>query len=151
MTTIDDLISLLEERPDDVLARYMLVDALIEQRDMLRTEAEQRADRAIRDGVTARQIVQATALLADGADSREWLLERVRTVAGIPDDVSYTVVVIGGDQVRPPIVSLIDDPRRYWPSVVVAVGALRLIEWWQFECRRRPRYGRRRRTTPPGS
>lgn len=134
MTTLNDLVQLVEEYPDSELFALMLVEYLVCDCDRVHSEAVRHVAN-IRDPLlAARRIAAGTELLADGSASRAHLVGRLMQRTMIPLNARPTIVVIDGGHVtvQPPTGNH-DTMDRYWGTTVIAVGADWLRDEWSAE------------------
>lgn len=134
MTTLDDLVRLLEESPSNPIIAAMFVDEAMEVRDMQRSEADAVLAKIQRTGFDAQNIRAATALLAAGSRSCRHLLTAVYRECHVPRSFRPTVFVTNGDFVVVSDAFLSPDLVRYWGGVVILAGAQWLLKAHAAHC-----------------
>lgn len=145
MTDLSELIARVEREPENTICSVMLIDALMEYRDMIHSEAEHAVEKIVAVAREAAMITRAVGLLADGKQSKRFLLKRVQQRAQISLDVLVSVLVVTGDglEINRPTVAPV--PSRYWGYTLVLAGATWLCREWDNHhtaalARRRARY-----------
>jgi hypothetical protein len=141
VTDLNDLIELVESQPDDDLAALMLTDALMELREISRSEAGRHVKRIRETALSSRRIIAATKLLATGTASRRYLIRLVYATCRVPRRRKPIVVVTDEVGVTVRTVPNHVETDSYWNSSVITAGAQWLLDQW----RDRPRPTRRRR------
>lgn len=127
MNTVDTMVQLLESDPDNLVGETMLVDALIEERDMTPGEARRYASRVRQSGRDARDLARAAELLAVGHPDREQVLAALLHGLGIDYTERVTVVLTSGAD-RPVVSAAAAAPdERYWPNWTLTVNALEVL------------------------
>jgi hypothetical protein len=130
VSDVDMMVRFIELQPDDLTAIAGLTDALMQERDMLRSEADQHAERVVQSARDARDIKTGTALVAKGAPYREHLLSLMAFALNANISTDYTVFVVAGE--REPHVSEhanYDDAGHWFTGPSVLVGAQWLIRF----------------------
>lgn len=139
MSDVELLTKMIEADPDNLVGERMLTDALVEERDMIPTEAAEHVRRVIQSARDARDLTDATKLLAIGQPRREYLLNLILLGCGLEDVSDATVFVTVGSAA--PHLILLDSitPGRVafspWTLVVGATWLLRYqrehVSQWQ--------------------
>ena len=123
MSDIDLLTRAVESDPRNTILHAMLTDELIDQRDMLRTEADAHVQRVVAVAATARDLACAAQLLG----TRDWLSRELRAAVLACVDLhnpgrACVLLVSGGDDPHECEIPLPGPAYRYW-NEVVTVGA----------------------------
>lgn len=128
MTTVQDLIDLVEHDPDSTFFAEMLVEYLVCDCDYQHTEAIQKVNRVRIPLLAALRLTEATQALAAGGAFRGRILGRIRKVLDSPDGWRGAVLVIEG--AFPPHALQDPDGERdvYWTRTCVTVGAEWILE-----------------------
>lgn len=130
MTNLDDLVRLVEDSPTNPICRAMLTDALVDERDMLPTEADIHVLRIAVTAYESSQIRRATALLSDGTSSRRWLLARIYRACAVPRGQRPCVMVDGRCGLNIATTRNGRDPDEYWGRTVITAGAPWILHAW---------------------
>lgn len=129
MTDANDILAALKQDPESIILAAMLTDALMEERDMLRSEADRHVERVQRDARDLRDIQAAADIMSAGDGRRLDVLDKVIAVCW-PDEVppSFSWVIVAGD--APPISrdEYKSNPGAWWYETVVTVGACWIIK-----------------------
>ena len=137
MTTIDDLVKLVEDNPFHPIIHSMLEDELMESRDMLPEEARQHVEHIAQVALDARAMRRATQLMAEGSRSRAHLLAAVRRELNLVRSCPLTVLVVPGNLLTRPT----STPSRYdphwWGAWTMTAGADWLVHVWLLHVRQR--------------
>lgn len=128
MSDVDTLLLMLQKDPDTVTGVCMLVDALMYERDMTRSEADRHAQIAQQSARDARDLAAAAELLRPGSESREMLLDVISVYSASGMDERTKMIVIPGSAApeltgRNPILAT----GAYFAQVVT-VGALWILD-----------------------
>lgn len=97
MSDVDTLTQMLEREPDSLVGVAMLTDALIEERDMTRSEADRYAEHVQQSARDARDLAAAAGYLAQDTPVRRSLHHLVQAMSGYPSHWPYTIVLVPGD------------------------------------------------------
>jgi hypothetical protein len=124
------LIVAVELFPTNPIVRWCLVDALMEERDMTRGEAERHAQNVADVAVAARQLRAATELMATVKSAKRLVNDTACRLCNWPPRIGIPVLVIAGP----------DGPRGsgtvtlgdvvMWSTAVITVGAGWVLETW---------------------
>lgn len=123
MTTLEDLVKLVEDDPINPICSAMLIDELMDERDMNRSEAEAHVKRVAEVAIDAAFLRRAADLVSGCSWQRGWV--RSTLADALPGYIASlcTIVLVPG--LTPPVIA--SNPSRevdeYWRSYLVTVGA----------------------------
>lgn len=123
MNDVELLLKSIESEPDDLTAVACLTDALMEERDMNRSEAERYAEHVVQAVRDARDLKEAARILeADQPWHRE-LLNDLLYHCCLTADTDAQVIVVPGE--RAPSFAHVEHTfgGGWWTSITVTVGA----------------------------
>lgn len=150
MTTSEFLADMYQEQRGNTILRAMLIDCLMEERDMTRSEAERHASAIEIAGAEAHLVSKATALLAVGTPTARWVQKYLCHETGVPKGSALTVWVVTGARLEAVWMGSHCAYARYWGYWQVTVGADRLIiARAEYLARRRASYKARVRRGKP--
>jgi hypothetical protein len=150
MSTLDDLVALVELHPTNPILTGMLYDHLYGDVGMTHSEAEARVATVVATARDAQRIRQACALLASDYSRRGHVLRMIYQHCGVPVGYYPTVIVISGDQTYVMSADPGVPPDPYWGRASIAAGATWLLERWDEYARTLPEWrGHRRRPRRP--
>jgi len=120
---IDLLTRAVENDPRNTILHAMLVDALIDQRDMLRSEADAHVRRVVAVAADARDLADAAQLMG----AHDWLSRELRAAVLACVDLhnpgrACVLLVSGDDDPTECEMSQLGPSNRYWNELVI-VGA----------------------------
>lgn len=132
MNNVNLLVAAIDRDPDDLVCGLALVDALIEERDCTRSEAERYMSAVVQSARDARDMATAAALIRPGAPYREQLLDLIviNCVEGQPPGDR---VIVGPGDTRPQLSAdwaMSPADERPWNATIV-VGALWVIHQYR--------------------
>lgn len=123
MSNVEGLLKAIDRDPDDLTAVAALTDALMEERDMLHTEAEKYAERALQAARDVRDIAAAAALMTLDHPFHVELLVEIFETCGLPAGTEASILIATGEE--PPRYHC--EPRKtaegYWSTLTIVVGA----------------------------
>jgi hypothetical protein len=123
MNNFDPLTRALEQNPGNDIVAAMLTDALIDEKDMTRSEADRVVTDVRRAGLDAAQMAEAAELIKPGAPNRIALLTAVYGTCGESPECASPVLLIPGDD-QPLRHGLPGHHGRFWNSpIIFTVGA----------------------------
>lgn len=131
MNNVELLLLSLEGNPDDLTAVACLTDALMEEQDMTRSEADRHAERAVESARNTRDLATAAELLKK---EQPWYHELIRDIldrCGLSHALVASVVLIPGDSAP-----LHGEQRQHvasgwWTEHTITVGAMWVIKYWR--------------------
>lgn len=134
MTDYSDLVELIEKNPDENLFVALLIDWLIEEKGMNRSEADQAVQRVRDRAHAARDVINARVLLTPGSRSESPLRRQIRPCLGNPLVMPHAIDVVHG-LVEPRLSQPEYDSvtRSYWCRVIV-VGGTWIMQAWAAIC-----------------
>ena len=150
MNNIDLLTAQVELYPTNPIVASMLVDALMEERDMHRSESEAHVMRVQEVATDAAFMRFAAELLLGSATTVGWARRRCIEAAGAPAGAPVTLLIVAGLQCPQNGTREDYGPDPYWGTHVITVGGQWLTreyrEWraWVEIGRRERREARRR-------
>lgn len=131
MSRVQACLDYLDRDPDDLTVVCGLIDALIEERDMTRYEADRYAERARQAALDARDVAAAADLLKSGQAWHDELVGDVIEEAGLPRD-TVAQIVVGPGEGHPRFTNPPDRPATgFWYETTVVVGARWLTAYWR--------------------
>lgn len=151
MTTVDDLVALVEQYPTNPIIAAMLTDELMERDGLLRHEADLAVFKVASVGGAAQAIRTAVSLLADDQPSARYLLHLVRVTCHCPRRSRPSVIITDGAALNIRPTSSVTTADDYWGHVVILAGATWILQRWAERVeavrlqRRARRIARRRR------
>lgn len=131
MDTVDAIVKGIESDPDELTAVYPLIDALMEFRDMTRSEAERHAEHVVQTARDARDLATAADLLTDDKPWRADLVRDILNQVMLDEGTRASIIVVPGDT-RP-----LHGTQRHafgggwWTEHTVTVGALWVVRYWR--------------------
>ncbi len=127
MNNVDTLTALLSESPDDDITAYLLTDALMEERDYTRTEANRAVVSVRAAAFDARDLADAAAVIRPGSEDRERCLSLIRRAAATSVPASTNVILVPGGSAPNVTCEYRSAPHRWWYDWTATVGATWLL------------------------
>lgn len=126
MNNVELLLLSINQDPDDLTAVCALTDALIEERDMQRSEADRHAERVVQAVRDARDLAEAARLMRPEQPWHDELVTDIMSACGSPL-LSGTIIVVTSDMTPFVSGSLQHGQGRAWFNPTITVGAQWLI------------------------
>ncbi len=127
MSNVELMLSAIAHEPDDLTAACMLIDALMDERDMWRSEAEAYAEKAITAARDARDIRAAADLLRKEQPWYNELMRDILEACGLNHSVLAVVVVVPGDVKPLHAVQTHAHGAGWWTDHTITVGAVWVV------------------------
>jgi len=131
MTSAEDILHTLCEEPESDILAAMLTDALMEERGMLRTEADIAVRRVRKDARDSLDMATVKAILAERGERWMVIHEEVSAACGFATDTTFFLYVVTGQ--HPPSVAVRPGPNEGgtpdapWTVGVPAGWALQML------------------------
>ncbi len=149
MNNFDPLTRALERNPGNDIVASMLVDALMEEKDMTRTEADRVVTDVRRAGLDAAQMADAAELMKAGAPNRAQLLDAILDSLVQPVTRYQSILLIPGEDAPQEHRGRYTSQRFAGIPSVITVGAGWVMNWETVRLSNR-KLGRRRKRVVPG-
>lgn len=129
MTDASDILAALCDDPESVILAAMLTDALMEERGMLRSEADRHVCRVIQDARDLLDISAAATIMTAG-DGRRYRVLDAMMLAIWPNEVppSFSWIIVGGDDEPCRMLTASSEDGPYPFEWVLKVGARWIIK-----------------------
>lgn len=127
MNNVDALTELLTASPDDDITAYLLTDALMEERDMTRSEASRVVLHVRLAGYEARDLALAAEAIRPDSPDRSRCLSLIRAACSTQPPVGANVVLVPGAKKPHAVCEYRSNPGAWWYDWTVTVGASWLL------------------------
>lgn len=131
MTNVELMLKAVESNPDDLTAVWSLTEALMEERDMTRSEADRFAERAVQSVLDVRDLAVAADLMKAEQPWHAELIRDIRDHCHLSDLDLAQILLTPGE--APPRFShaMMPQGECWWLGITVLVGARWLISYYR--------------------
>jgi hypothetical protein len=128
MSDVEYLLKAIERDPDDLTAVACLTDALMDERDYTRSEADRAAELAVQSTRDVRDLAQAARLLTEDNPVRSDLMRDIIARASVPAVMDAQIIITVG-WAEPTAKYDTQQTGGFWYPATVTVGASWVIQY----------------------